>query len=397
MNDLSPTVSTSSATIDRAALLAAVDVACNVIDRRPSDPILANVRLCGSGRSLTVSGTNQGVQIDVSATPATNTALNTTVPAHLLRDLLKGAPKCGDLVQLTLTEPKTLAADFGKATYELAALDSEPMPELRAPSADADDYRKFVLDSSELYSAMDSVKFAISTEETRYYLNGIFMHAVGTDYAPELRFVATDGHRLARQSMPMPEGAGGSGASLAVIIPRFTVALLLKMLKPVRGAEPIPVCVEISGARLRFKFGSVTITSKAIDGAFPDYERVIPKNNDKCASVDVDALLNALKAVSLIADDKKNSKAVLAFAGMHLTVRSAADGAKAKSAIALDAPGAMPETFEIGFNNRYLAESVSEAKADGLTVDLAFNDAGGPAVITGARPGWVGVLMPVRT
>src|SRR5690606_904429 len=134
--------------------------------------------------------------------------------------------------------------------------------------------QEFELDAADLKRLIDKTRFAISTEETRYYLNGIYVHTAQGGGAPTLRAVATDGHRLAQAELPLPPGAEGMPG---VIIPRKTVHELHRLIEDTSGA----IKVGVSPTKVRFEIGTVTLTSKLIDGTFPDYGRVIPQANDK--------------------------------------------------------------------------------------------------------------------
>ncbi len=164
----------------------------------------------------------------------------------------------------------------GRSTFTLACLPPEDYPLM----AGGELPHSFPLAASELKTLIDRTRFAISTEETRYYLNGIFLHATKSSDTPVLRAVATDGHRLARVEMPLPEGAAGMPG---VIVPRKTVTELRKLI----DETDQEIGVALSDTKIRFTFGDAVLTSKLIDGTFPDYDRVIPTGNDKILEVEL--------------------------------------------------------------------------------------------------------------
>lgn len=408
---------------NRAALLAAAERAVLVVERRNTYPILANVRLQSDGSTLFMSATDLDMLIDIAVPADAPAGFDITLPAHMLRDLLKGAPKTSDAV--TISAPGVVVkktgkpvpddggtyetefdgpavVDFGKALYRLNGLPSDGWPKLVGPRAEwrGDNgllirsklYRRFTLPGADLFAALDSVRFAISSEVVRYYLCGVYMHVAETPTGAELRFVTTDGHRMARQDMDVPDGAAGMPG---VILPTNLVNLLLKLLKPAKGKDSPAVLIEVDDGKARFMFDDVTVTGKTVEGTFPDYERVTPKQNDKLATFPVAGLLEAVKAVSMIASDRGGKAVKLAMdAGRCVVSVNNPDNGSAESAIEIGQEFAGP--FEIGFNAKYLAEIVSEASAGGDAVTFAFNDAGAPTLIRGARERWLSVLMPMR-
>jgi DNA polymerase-3 subunit beta len=242
----------------------------------------------------------------------------------------------------------------------------------------------FELPAETLKQIIDKTRFAISTEETRYYLNGIFLH-VTDEATPMLRAAATDGHRLARVTVARPDGADGMPD---VIVPRKCVAELRKLLDEVDGS----VGVSLSGSKIRFDLGQAILTSKLIDGTFPDYSRVIPTANDKILRIDPRSFMQGVDRVSTIATEKTRAvKMALDRDRITLSVTSPENGAAAE-----EVPGeyaAMP--FEIGFNSRYLMDILGQIEGDLVEVHLA--DAAAPTLIreNDSSPALY-VLMPMR-
>lgn len=376
-----------SVLVERAAMTRAVEIAANVTEKRNSYPILANVLLRGDGQTLFITSTDLDIELTAAVAAAADYSFATTVPAHLLKDLLKGAPKA-DYVSITTPDAESVSLDFEKANYTVSALPVDNFPDLLAGTMS----HRFTLAGADLVAALSSVEAGISKEETRYYLNGIYVHSVaphGRNH-PELRFVATDGHRMLRQDLTSPDGAIDMPG---VIIPTKTVKLLLKLMKG--KACPESVEIEVSETKIRVMFDNVTILSKIVEGTFPDYERVTPKYNDKLATFSAKTLLEGIKAVSVIASDRggKAVKLVMADGTCTLSVLNP-DNGTATTAFAIDQ--ASDFGLEIGFNAAYLTDLVKDASADGDAITFAFNDAGAPTLITGAREGWLSVLMPMR-
>ena len=243
----------------------------------------------------------------------------------------------------------------------------------------------FELAAEELRTIIDRTRFAISTEETRYYLNGIYWHAAESQGLRLLRAVATDGHRLARVEMPLPEGAEGMPG---VIVPRKTVGELRRLLEETN--EPIKVA--LSDTKIRFTFERVVLTSKLIDGSFPDYDRVIPTANDKMLEINRKSFADAVDRVSTISTEKSRAvKLMLGNGSVTLQATSPDAGSASEEIEASYAAGA----FEIGFNSRYLLDILQQIEGD--TAQLMLADAGSPTIIRDrADATALYVLMPMR-
>lgn len=430
-------VAAATAVADRAALMRAVDIVDKVIEARNVYPIIGHVRLRGDGHAMFVTGTDLDINIDVRLAAAADAHFDVCVPSGLLKSILKGAPKAADMAAFTLDsvversvpgKPGELALDFadgnalldfGTAKFNLNVLHPAAFPDLKGPNrlispsaidnggqyvVGANDgrpnpnYRAFTMPGADLFNALDAVAFAISNEETRYYLNGVYMHVPDQSphdkrngLAAELRFVTTDGHRMARQTIAVPDGALGMPGA---ILPKKTVYTLLKLLKPAKGKSLPEVAIEVTDTKVRFMFDDVTITSKLIEGTFPDYNRVTPMHNDKFATFSNKALQEAIGVVTMIASERggKAVKIEIEGDGCRLSTASA-DNGSAETTLPVAAEFGR---IEIGFNAGYFVAILDELKPSGDTVTMAFNDSGSPTVITGDRAGWLSVLMPMR-
>src|ERR1700727_1850690 len=255
---------------DRATLLKALAHVQSVVERRNTIPILANVMLAvGDGkRTLTATDMEIAIVEDVAASTTRNGAC--TAPAATLYEIVRKLPEGAEVELDHPGGDAQLSLRAGRYDTKLVVLPVEDFPSMTAGSLP----HKFSLTANTLRGLIDRTKFAISTEETRYYLNGIYLHHADSGGTPVLRAVATDGHRLARVEEDLPEGAE---TIPGVIIPRKTVNELRKLLDEESGS----VEIGLSDTRIQFKLGTVTLTSKLIDGTFPEYERVIAKENDK--------------------------------------------------------------------------------------------------------------------
>ena len=256
--------------LERSNLLKSLSHVHRVVERRNTIPILSNVMLGADGQSLELKATDLDLEI-TEATPAqVEQAGGTTVPAHLLYEIVRKLPDGAEVMLRTDDDGNAMSVVAGRSNFRLQCLPQSDFPQLTAGSFT----HLFRIDSATLKKLIDKTQFAISTEETRYYLNGIYLHAIEAGGKLKLRFVATDGHRLARAEMDAPAGSEGMPG---VIIPRKTVSELQKLV----DMPDVAVTIELSDTKIRFTIGGVVLTSKLIDGTFPDYQRVIPTGNDK--------------------------------------------------------------------------------------------------------------------
>lgn len=364
------------ATIERATLLRGLSHVQSVVERRNTIPILSNVLIEASAEgSLRLMATDLDLQIDETVPAAVDQPGATTIPAHTLFDIARKLPE-GSQVELTAAEGK-IKINAGRAKFELGTLPRDDFPVI----AEGELPTVFELPAETLKQIIDKTRFAISTEETRYYLNGIFLH-VADDV---LKAAATDGHRLARVTVARPDGAE---AMPDVIVPRKCVAELRKLLDEVDGS----VGVSLSGSKIRFDLGAAILTSKLIDGTFPDYSRVIPQGNDKILKIDPRSFMQGVDRVSTIATEKTRAvKMALDRDRITLSVTSPDNGTAAE-----EVPGDYAaQPFEIGFNSRYLMDILGQVEGDMVEVHLA--DAAAPTLIReNDKSPALYVLMPMR-
>ncbi|NQV79437.1 MAG: DNA polymerase III subunit beta [Alphaproteobacteria bacterium] len=367
-------------TIERATLLSALGHVQNVVERRNTIPILSNVLLVANGSELSLTATDLDLTIietvgaDVSQGGATTTA------AHTLHDIVRKLPD-GAQIELTLGDQSRLAVVAGRSSFALPCLPKEDFPVLAEDTLP----HSFSIAADELKRLIDKSRFAISTEETRYYLNGIYLHAAEADGVPMLRAVATDGHRLAQVDCPLPDGAASMPG---VIVPRKAVIEVRRLLDQVDGS----VQVSLSETKIRFAFGKSVLTTKLIDGTFPDYQRVIPSGNDNILEVDRRQFAEAVDRVSTISTEKSRSiKLTLEKDKLHLSANSP-DSGSADEELVVSYPG---EDIEVGFNSRYLLDIASQIDGDSARLDLA--DAVSPTILRDvADERALYVLMPMR-
>ena len=371
------------ATIERATLLRCLSHVQSVVERRNTIPILSNVLIEAEGDGLRVMATDLDLQvvehIDAASVESDGSI---TVSAHLLFDIARKLPE-GSQVSLETSENR-MEVKAGRSRFKLPTLPRDDFPVI----VEGDLPTSFSLAAKTLAEMIDRTRFAISTEETRYYLNGIFLHVSDED-EPVLKAAATDGHRLARFTLPRPEGAEGMPD---VIVPRKAVAELRKLLDEKMDGD---VQIDLSASKIRFTLGGeggVVLTSKLIDGTFPDYSRVIPTGNDKLLKIDPKSFFAGVDRVATIATEKTRAvKMGLDKDRVTLTVTSPDNGtASEELAAEYSADG-----FEIGFNAGYLKDILSQIDADEVEIHLA--DAGAPTLIRkDDNSPALYVLMPMR-
>ncbi|HLJ69842.1 MAG TPA: DNA polymerase III subunit beta, partial [Roseiarcus sp.] len=304
------------ATLERTALLKALGHVHRIVERRNTIPILSNVLIEARERQLILKATDLDLEATESAPADIAQDGSTTVAAHVLYDIVRKLPE-GAQVSLDMTgETGQLLLRSGRSRFHLQSLPASDFPDL----ATGELSHRFTLAAADLKKLIDNTQFAISTEETRYYLNGIFIHTVDVSGATMLRAVATDGHRLARVEMPAPQGAAGMPG---VIVPRKAVSEIQKLIEDI-DAE---VSIELSTAKARFRFGETVLTTKLIDGTFPDYARVIPAGNDKRLVVDKAPFQAAVDRVSTISSERGRAiKLSIADGKMTLSVNNPDSG-----------------------------------------------------------------------
>ncbi|MGS1015764.1 DNA polymerase III subunit beta [Allosphingosinicella humi] len=367
------------ATIERATLLKSLGHVQSVVERRNTIPILSNVLIeATEDGGIRLMATDLDLQVNETVEANVTQPGATTVSAHTLFDIARKLPE-GSQVELSASEGK-MQINAGRARFNLATLPRDDFPVI----AEGDLPTKFELPAATLRQIIDKTRFAISTEETRYYLNGIFLH-VSDEAQPVLKAAATDGHRLARVTVPRPEGAAGMPD---VIVPRKCVGELRKLLDEVDGT----VQVSLSESKIRFGLGNAILTSKLIDGTFPDYSRVIPTANDKLLKIDPKSFMEGVDRVATIASEKTRAvKMALDRDKITLSVTSPENGTAAE-----EVPGDYAsEGFEIGFNARYLLDILGQIEGDIVEVHLA--DAAAPTLLReNDKAAALYVLMPMR-
>ena len=367
--------------MERSALLRAMSRAQSVVERRNTIPILGNVLIEAEGEQVAFRATDLDIEV-VDRTRAMVVRHGaSTVPAHMLHEIVRKLPD-GAMVELTDDGlAGRLEVRAGRSHFSLATLPREDFPVMASAEYDCN----FAASAPVLRRLFDKAKFAISTEETRYYLNGVYMHAATGADGPVLRCVATDGHRLARIDAALPEGAADLPG---VIVPRKTVNELRKLLDD----DEAQIAVSVSATKVRFATPEVTLTSKVIDGTFPDYARVIPVGNARKLEVDAAEFAQAVDRVATVSSERSRAvKLVIDEDRLVLSVNAPDSGAASEElAVAYS-----DQPLEIGFNAKYLLEIAGQVDRENAV--FLFNSANDPTLMReGNDESAVYVVMPMR-
>ena len=368
-------------TLERSALLKSLGHVHRVVERRTTIPILSNVLVRAEKGGLRLQATDLDLEVVETAPAEIGQDGSTTVPAHTFDDIVRKLPEGAQVALEQSGETGTLTIRSGRSRFALQTLAESDFPDLAAGDMPV----KFEIAAADLKRLIDKTQFAISTEETRYYLNGIYLHALEVDGVPALRAVATDGHRLARVELACPTGAEQMPG---VIVPRKTVAEVQRLVESPDGT----VTIELSPTKIRFTLGAVVLTSKLIDGTFPDYARVIPQGNDKLLTVAKVEFVAAAARVSTISSERGRAVKLAAGDGRLTLSVTNPDSGSATEEIEVDYNA---DPLDIGFNSRYLLDIAAQIDTDSALLKLA--DPGSPTIIQDKEgSSALYVLMPMR-
>ncbi len=371
---------TMRVTLERSSLLKSLNHVQRVVERRNTIPILSNVLLKAEDGALTLKATDLDIEITETTAASIEQTGSTTVSAHILYDIIRKLPD-GSEVMMAVSDDNGLNLISGRSQFRLQMLPESDFPDLTASEFS----HTFRMACTDFKNLIDRTQFAISTEETRYYLNGIYFHTVEDGGSVMLSAVATDGHRLAQAQTTAPDGSNGMPG---IIVPRKAVGEVQKLLEDPDAS----VTVELSDTKIRFTVNQVVLTSKLIDGTFPDYNRVIPTGNDKELILDRGSFASAVDRVSTISSDRGRAvKLSLSDGQLVLSVNNP-DSGSAEEEISV---GYSSDALDIGFNSRYLLDITNQLSADETTFMLA--DPGSPTLIREkGQEGALYVLMPMR-
>ena len=371
-------------TVERSNLIRSLGRMTRVVERRNTIPILSNVLLRVDADGLHMKATDLDLEVSERTPANADVEGATTVPAHLLHDIVRKLPDGAEVMLRTSEDGNGVTVAAGRSNFRLQTLPEGDFPDLTT----GDFTHAFEMPAAQLAGLIERTSFAISTEETRYYLNGIYCHV--TDGV--LRAVATDGHRLARAEVDAPDGTEGMPG---IIVPRKTVSEVQKLLsgaQPGEDGEQASVRVELSDAKIRFSLGGTVLTSKLIDGTFPDYQRVIPAKNEKALTLDRQTFAGAVDRVATVSSERGRAVKLAVKEGQLVLTVNNPDSGSAEEELAV---GYEDDPIEIGFNAKYLLDIASQITGEEAVFML--NDAASPTLIRDkGDESALYVLMPMR-
>ncbi|MGM0423115.1 MAG: DNA polymerase III subunit beta [Pseudomonadota bacterium] len=368
--------------INRTDLLRSLNHVHSVVERRNTIPILSNVLISAADNALALTTTDMDLEVVESVAAEVEEPGATTVPAHTLYDIVRKLPDDAVIVLTLPPGETTMTVSSGNSNFRLGCLPVEDFPKV---NANDDMPYNFSIPAADLRTLIDRTRFAISNEETRHYLNGIYLHAADSDGVKVLRAVATDGHRLARFEMPLPAEAEGMPG---VIIPRKTIAEIRKLAEEAADA----IQLGLSETKLKISFDHIILTSKLIDGTFPDYQRVIPQGNNRILEVNPALLSRAVDRVSTVSTEKTRAiKMALNGKNLILSANSPESGSATEELVV----NYDSDPMEIGFNSAYLIDVARQLSGEGCRIYLS--DGASPTIIQDAEDtSSLYVLMPMR-
>ncbi len=368
-------------TIERAALLKSLNHVQSVVERRNTIPILSNVLFEAEEGVLRLKASDLDIEVIETAPADVSQSGAITVPAHMCYDIVRKFPEGSQIEFETRDGGASMALRSGRSEFNLQALAREDFPDLAAGELG----NHFEISTIELKRLIDRTRFAMSSEETRYYLNGIYLHVAEVENISMLRAVATDGHRLAMVEIPAPEGAEGMPG---IIVPRKTVLELHKLIEE----NDDTASIALSASQIRISFDNVVLTSKLIDGTFPEYGRVIPEGNDKTMTVDTARFANAVDRVSTISSERGRAVKIEVSSGRVVLTVNNPDSGSATEELEVEYDN---DDLEIGFNARYLLDIAAQLENQTACFDMA--DPGSPILVRDPEDlSALYVLMPMR-
>ncbi len=363
--------------VDKQTLLKSLNIVNGAVEKKNTIPVLQNVKIDAQNGKIVLSATDMDVLVTSSFKARMESNGATTTPAQMFYDIIRKLPD-ENPIKIVQEDPNILKITSKKLKYNLPCIDASEFPSLN----EGEFPNNITIDSKSLCKMIDKTRFAISNDETRYYLNGLFLQSIKINDAFQLRCVATDGHRLAMSKFK----TDALESEFGVIIPKKSVNEIRRVIDSSKSVK-----IEISNAKIKVSADSSAIVSKLIDGQFPEYEKVLPKENDQIATITKKPLFDSVDRISTIASDKHRS-VKFAVNDNKITLQiNANDGSFAHEEVEVKYKGA---AIEIGFNSKYLLDVVGQVDKDEFF--MKFKDGNSPALVEAEGFDSVYVIMPVR-
>ncbi len=352
----------------------------SIVEKKNAIPVLSNILIEAKDNILTLSATD----MDVSITETVNCNVidpgSVTVSAHTLYDIIRKIPE-GNEIEFISNDGKRFSIRSGNSKFSLACLPKEDFPIIEINQLKSE----LIIEAQVLLRLIDKTKFAISNEETRYFLNGIYFHKKNIENKEFLCLVATDGHRLAKIEFSDVKDLSNLPG---VIIPKKTINELCKLLSDCNTS----VKINLDPSKIIFYIDKTILISKLIDGNFPDYEKVIPKNNNNILTINRNMFCEAIDRVSTITDDRSPS---IKFKLLQNLMNMSSIDEKSGSATEDIETKYEGQKIDIGFNSKYILEMINNL--DDEDVVLKFSDSNSPVIASeSSSPNLIYVLMPMR-
>ena len=362
--------------VAKQVLLKAIANVNGAVEKKNTIPVLQNIKIEAKDDKVILLATDMDILVTSSFESDMKTSGSTTVPAQMFFDIVRKIPD-GSSVMISQDSPTIMQIKSGKSKYSLPCIDASEFPNLSEGELSAE----IEVEAEKFAKMIDKTRFAISNDETRYYLNGLFLQALQKDSGFELRTIATDGHRLALSFL-----VSDLKEPFGVILPKKSVAEIRRIID---GSKKVKIAV--SRVKIKITTDQATIVSKLIDGEFPDYDKVLPKNNTQIAVINRRNFFDCVDRVSTVATDKHRSvKLIIENGKMSLQVNTN-DGSFAYEELDVNYSG---ERIETGFNSRYLLDIIGQIDKEELL--MRFKDGASPALIEAKDMSSVFVIMPVR-
>jgi DNA polymerase-3 subunit beta len=362
--------------VAKQVLLKAIANVNGAVEKKNTIPVLQNIKIEAKDDKVVLLATDMDILVTSSFESDMKTSGSTTVPAQMFFDIVRKIPD-GSSVMISQDSPTIMQIKSGKSKYNLPCIDASEFPNL----SEGELSEEIEVEAEKFAKMIDKTRFAISNDETRYYLNGLFLQALQKDSGFELRTIATDGHRLALSFL-----VSDLKAPFGVILPKKSVAEIRRIID---GSKKVKIAV--SRVKIKITTDQTTIVSKLIDGEFPDYDKVLPKNNTQIALINRRNFFDCVDRVSTVATDKHRSvKLIIENGKMSLQVNTN-DGSFAYEELDVNYSG---ERIETGFNSRYLLDIIGQIDKEELL--MRFKDGASPALIEAKDMSSVFVIMPVR-